>query len=134
MILDTGLLSPDQPWWILFFAFVIGHAFADYPLQGEFLAKRKNHRLPPDAEGPGQRSGPILIWFHCLTAHALIHAGFVWIVSGVAILAFMEFVLHWIIDYMKSEGWINFHLDQALHLACKLGYVALLYNDIPWVE
>ncbi len=133
MILETGLIG-SEPWWALFFALVIGHAFADYPLQGEFLAKRKNHRRPPDAESDGNPGSPNHLWFHCLTAHALIHAGFVWVITGVAFFGLLEFVFHWLIDFFKSEGWINFHFDQAVHLLCKLLYILLLVNHwIPGV-
>lgn len=30
----------------LFALLLVGHALADYPLQGEFLSKTKNHRSP----------------------------------------------------------------------------------------
>ena len=125
MILETGLIGLEQPWWVLFFAFVIGHAFADYPLQGEFLALQKNHRLPPGEKPDG---APKLLWFHCLTAHSLIHGGFVWLISGVPLLGVAEFILHWVIDFMKSEGVTNFHVDQTLHILCKVGYVVLIYG------
>ncbi len=128
MILETGMLSPDAPWWVWFFALAIGHFLADYPLQGEFLAIRKNHRLPPDA-GPVDDSRPLLprhLWVHCLTAHCVIHGGVVWLITGSPILGAVEVVLHWIIDFVKSQGWTNFHVDQALHLLCKAGYIYAL--------
>jgi hypothetical protein len=31
-------------------------------------------------------------------------------------------VAHWLIDYLKSAGVTNFHQDQLLHVACKIGY------------
>jgi hypothetical protein len=31
--------------------------------------------------------------------------------------------LHWVIDSAKSEGVINFHQDQGLHLSFKVGYL-----------
>lgn len=121
-----GLIAPDQPW-LMFFAFAIGHMLADYPLQGEFLAVQKNHRLPP---GEVRTDLPKGLWFHCLTAHALIHAGCVWVISGSAVLGFAEFVLHWVIDFMKSEGLTNFHVDQLLHLLCKGVYVFILFKGM----
>ena len=47
------------------------------------------------------------------------------------ILAFAELVLHSLIDYAKSEGWISFTVDQALHWSCKLLYVALIFLNWP---
>jgi hypothetical protein len=105
----------------LFFALVIGHVIGDYPLQNDFMALGKNHRRPLPMPG-GSPQGPI-IWMHCLTAHALIHAGAVWLITGSVTLALLETALHWIIDFVKSEGWTNLHVDQFLHILCKAGYV-----------
>lgn len=130
MILQDGMIGLDQPWWMILAALLVGHMLGDYPLQGEFLAIYKNHRLPKDANNmPGQPRG---LWFHCLTAHAAIHAGIVWCITGLFALAIAELILHWVIDFLKSEGWTNFHVDQVLHVLCKLGFVALIYfNLIP---
>ena len=49
--------------WLL----LCGHALCDYPLQGDFLARGKNHTDPI----------PGIPWVHCLVAHALIHGGMV---------------------------------------------------------
>ena len=100
----------------LFFAFAIMHALADYPLQGEFLARvkqRKNADCTRD-------------WLIGLTAHSLIHAGGVWLISGLVLFAFIEFVLHWLIDLGKGEGLYGYLTDQLLHLLCKLGFVVAL--------
>ncbi len=120
-----GLVDPLQ----LFFALVIGHMVADYPLQTEFLAIGKNHRLPLD-QIPGGLSGTRGVWIHCLTAHALIHGGTVWIITGSVILALCEVVLHWVIDFMKSAGWTNLHVDQLLHLVCKGAYVWVIHTGL----
>lgn len=107
---------------ILSFAFLIGHALGDYPLQTAFMARGKNRHLsPPCPELPVRG-----LWVYCLTAHALTHAGIVWVISGQVAFAAVEFFLHWVIDFCKAEKKISFHLDQALHLACKAGYVVLL--------
>jgi hypothetical protein len=122
----AGLTHPAT----LFFALAIGHALADYPLQTEFIALGKNHRLPPERipGGLGETRG---VWVHCLTAHCLIHAGVVWLLTGSVLLGLVELVLHWIIDFLKSEGWTNLHVDQFLHYACKAGYVWAL--QAGWV-
>jgi hypothetical protein len=126
--------NPDTagPWasWSLLFALLIGHALADYPLQGKFLAIRKNRHIKSiDYTG----DSPPQLWVYCLSAHSLVHAGTVWVIIGAlglksaALFAFIEFVLHWLIDFAKCEKWTNFHQDQALHAVSKLGYVAAIY-------
>lgn len=101
----------------LFFALCIGHALADYPLQGDFLAKGKNRFQPL----------PGVPWYWCLAAHAAIHAGFVWLLTGYAELAAMEFIAHCLIDDSKCEGTFGFDADQILHILCKVGWVLLAF-------
>ncbi len=100
----------------LFFAFAIAHAMADFPLQGDYLARQKQRR---------KASSP-LEWFVALTAHSLIHAGGVWLVSGSVIFAATELFLHWLIDFGKGEGKYGYAADQGLHLACKVVYAGIL--------
>lgn len=102
-------------WWLL-----IGHALCDYPLQADFLARGKNRHsvmTPP----PGAK--PQTIWPYCLTAHALIHAGFVLIITGSPLLSAAEAASHWLIDYAKCENWTGIHWDQWLHVWCKVLWV-----------
>ncbi|MFN7930299.1 MAG: DUF3307 domain-containing protein [Blastocatellia bacterium] len=94
---------------VLFFKLLIGHFLADYPLQGEFLAKAKNHKQPI----------PGVPWIQALIAHAAIHAGMVWFLTGSGVLGCFEFFLHLAIDGMKCEGTISFNVDQLLHWGCK---------------
>ena len=102
------------------FALLIAHALCDHPLQGEFVALRKNrHYRPEGSEGP-------TLWPYCLTVHALIHAGGVWVVTGLPAFALAELVLHWVIDFLKAEGKTNIHVDQLLHLLTKVGYVVVI--------
>ncbi len=61
-------------------------------------------------------------WYYWLAAHALVHGGVVFVVTGSAVLALVEVILHSAIDYAKCERWIGFHQDQALHVLCKVGY------------
>jgi len=94
----------------LFFKLLIGHALCDYPLQGDFLSKGKNHKNPI----------PGVPWYWCLSAHALIHAGMVWFLTGFWFLGLVEFLYHGVIDYMKYNGNFGFSVDQSLHIACKV--------------
>lgn len=100
----------------LFFAFAIGHALADFPLQGEYLAREK---VRQDADS-------LQSWAIALSAHALIHGGAVWIISGSPLIGTLELVAHGLIDWRKGEGKFGLMTDQLLHLGCKAAYVALL--------
>jgi len=113
----------------LLFAFAIGHAVADFPLQGDFIARGKNRHTPhpPLADGGEDRSR---IWIYLMAAHCLIHAGFVWAISGLFVLALAEFVLHFVIDVFKCEGITSFAVDQWLHLLSKVAYVALIWAGL----
>ena len=128
-ILSHGISQAPVHPAVLFFALLIGHALADYPLQGKFLAIRKNrHVKSVDYTG----EAPASLWAYCLTAHSLVHAGVVWmIVDGFQLpnapaFAFAEFILHWFIDFAKCERWTNFHADQGLHLVCKIVFIFML--------
>ena len=109
------ILSESGPF-ALFFAFAIAHALADFPLQGDYLAGMKVRSQANNAQE----------WFISLTAHSLVQAGGVWIVSGSALLAGAELCLHWLIDFGKGEGKFGYMTDQVLHLACKATYVAVM--------
>jgi hypothetical protein len=100
----------------LLFAFAIAHALADFPLQGDYLAREKVR---------GQALN-LSSWAVALSAHSLLHAGAVWIVSGSMMLGAVEFGLHWLIDLGKGEGRYGLLVDQGLHLACKAAYVSFL--------
>jgi len=92
-----------------------GHALADYPLQGDFLAKAKN-RLSPLPGVP---------WYHGLFPHAAIHAGVVALVTGIWWLGVAEFIIHAATDDAKCCGKIGFDTDQAIHVACKIAWWAI---------
>lgn len=118
----------------LTFMLLFVHLIADYPLQGDFLAKAKNRKAPI----------PGVPWRLAMVSHAGIHAGFVWLVtvsfahalfprvSPLMILqicfafAFIEFVLHYVIDDLKCCGMISFTGDQSAHVACKMLYAFIL--------
>lgn len=111
---------------ILLFALLIGHALADFPLQGDFLSHGKNRHIKPPKLADGKESPPTL-WAYLMTAHCLIHAGFVWFVTGYVVFAVAEFVLHFLIDVMKCEGKTSFETDQWLHVLCKVAFVLVLW-------
>ncbi len=108
----------------VFFALCVGHAIADFPLQGEFLAVSKNRHLLKKLQDP---SRPPEIWVTCLSMHCLIHAGFIWAITGSSLLAAIEFVIHFFLDVAKCDGKTNFNQDQAAHILCKAAYAVVIW-------
>lgn len=100
----------------LFLALLMWHAIADYPLQGDFMARAKNRNTPV----------PGIPWYIIMLMHTLIHAAGVWVLTGIIWLAFAEIVLHFLIDDMKCRKRISFETDQFLHLLCKAMYVVIV--------
>lgn len=100
----------------LFFYLIFGHALADYPLQGDFLASAKNHTAPVSG----------VAWEHALFFHALIHAGIVAMFTGSVAVAVAELIAHMVIDYQKCAGRLTFQQDQYLHIFCKFVWAYLL--------
>lgn len=97
-----------------------GHALADYPLQGAFLAEAKDRHTALGRTW----------WPHAMTAHALIHGGFVTALTGSAALGLAEVVAHWLIDWAKCEGRIGVHADQAIHVACKVAWFVVATSGV----
>jgi hypothetical protein len=97
------------------------HFLCDFPLQGDFLARGKNH----NAQLPG------VPWQLCLVAHATIHAGAYSLLVPLEWAALVGW-LHLLVDYAKCEGWFDslgarlglipgpsrraFWIDQSLHV------------------
>lgn len=96
-------------------AMTAGHALADYPLQGDFLAKAKNRTAPI----------PGVPWWQALGAHAIIHGAIVALVTKSTALGIAEALVHAATDDAKCRGKLTFNQDQAIHLACKVLWLAL---------
>lgn len=107
----------------IFAMLLAGHALADYPLQGDFLSKAKNRANPI----------PGVPWYQGLLSHAAIQGGMVGLVTGSLTLGAAEFVVHCLIDDSKCMGRISYNTDQALHVACKVAWVAslLAWGPLP---
>ena len=118
---------------ILFFALAIGHAFADFAWQSQFMATNKNRHLVPKDTDTGR---PSSMWIDVFTAYSFFHAGCVWVIVGSLkmawLLALAEFILHWFIDLVKCDGKTDFNADQALHYLSKAAYVVAIWA--AWVH
>lgn len=99
----------------IFALMVVAHALADYPLQGDFLSKAKNHTAPIAG----------VPFYQALAAHSAIHAGFVGIITGSIWLGLAEFIIHTATDYAKCDGRISYNTDQAIHIGCKIVWAAI---------
>lgn len=98
----------------ILFTLISVHFLCDYPLQGDFIGKFKNRNIPRDFGIP---------WWHLMTAHSFIHGLGVFVVTFNVGLGALETVIHFIIDVLKCEGYTDIHVDQALHIICKIIYV-----------
>lgn len=98
------------------FALVAMHALLDFPLQGDAVAINKN----PNADTPLQKHVP---WYYWLLSHALVHGGGVALITGSVWLGMAETIAHFVIDYNKCMGKYSIHVDQLLHVLCKIAWV-----------
>jgi hypothetical protein len=108
-----------------------GHALMDFALQSETMARCKCRRSPD----PIQQSVP---WYYWLTAHALLHGAIVGVVFYWGYLdwylavwfAAAETVAHWVIDFGKCERLYGIHIDQGLHVLCKVAWWGLVASGV----
>jgi hypothetical protein len=108
----------------LFIALMIGHALADFPLQGEYLASCKNRRWLLKLNDPNRPSSH---WWICMSMHCFIQAGMVWIITQSFVLGMIEWLLHFCIDCIKCNRSTSLFADQLAHSLCKVGYVIVFY-------
>lgn len=105
----------------LFSALLVGHAIADYPLQGDFLSRAKNRFNPI----------PGVPWYQAMAAHSIIHGGIVGLicqlVAGLWWIGILEAIAHFIIDDRKCAGKLTYNQDQALHVLCKILWIGLIF-------
>lgn len=105
------------------FQLLVGHALGDFALQSDWMAKNKNRNVSPSYVPTGQTFTPT--WFYVLSAHALIHGGLVYLITGNLVFGLVETVLHWTIDFFKCENIIGPHTDQITHIWWKIIYAGL---------
>ena len=100
---------------MLAISLLAAHALADYPLQGDFLSRAKNRT----AAIPG------VPWWQALGAHCVIHGAAVALLTGIGWLGLMETIIHWFTDDAKCRGKLTFNQDQAIHIGCKVLWLAI---------
>lgn len=105
----------------LFIKLLCVHALSDFSLQNDAMTKFKN-RLNWEKVQGSKRT----IWLYWLVSHSLIHGLGVALVTGVWWLGVLETVAHSLIDFGKCEKRYGFHTDQALHVICKITWLAVL--------
>lgn len=100
----------------ILFTLIAVHALLDFPLQGDTVAREKNHHSTSEV----QKHVP---WYYWLSAHALVHGLGVMLVTGSSVLGLLEVACHWVIDYGKCDRRYSIHVDQLLHVMCKVVWV-----------
>jgi GNAT superfamily N-acetyltransferase len=97
----------------------IGHALAD-GLQGE-LSGLKRRR------GPDGATKKLQHWLPYLALHSAAHGlGVGWALGSVWA-ALAEALCHGLIDFGKCERVYGAWVDQALHLGCKIAWLAIFF-------
>jgi len=69
-------------------------------------------------------------WFYWLIAHGLIQGGGVYWATGLPLLGLAESVAHTVIDFGKCEHYYGVHVDQGLHLLCKIVWALIFVGVI----
>ncbi len=104
------------------FMLFFGHALGDFVLQPEAMGygKNRNDQIHDKEHSLFPR------WYYWLSAHSLVHAGLVYLITGSLLFGLIELAIHWLTDFMKCEGKISIHQDQGIHLGCKVLYALFL--------
>jgi hypothetical protein len=117
----------------MLFFFLAGHALVDFAAQSDRMAASKARRSTPTDPGAAP-------WYYWLTAHALLHGAAVGLVVklfdygwyNVVGFALAETAAHWAIDFGKVERLYGVHIDQVLHILCKIAWYLLLVYVATW--
>ena len=115
----------------VFTSFVFAHALTDWCWQPDVMGLCKNFNLSKRSGTylkPYLDTQKIVPWYYWLTAHALAQGAGVAYVTYLftnigefsVLLGILESYFHWMIDHGKCEGIYGIHVDQGLHLLCKL--------------
>lgn len=102
----------------IFFLLLFSHALGDFAFQSEYMVKQKQPQKNKDS------------WYIFLLSHSVIHGGLIGFFTGSFLLAMLETVCHFVIDYGKMQGKYDIQIDQLLHVICKALWVLLIINGI----
>ena len=105
----------------LMFWLIAAHAAGDFALQPDTMAQGKDRHHDPKLHG--------VDWWYWLTSHALVQGAGVALVTQSVTLGCCEVVAHWLIDFGKVERRYGIHVDQTLHIICKVVW-ALIYINV----
>lgn len=101
---------------------VMAHFTVDIVLQSEKTALSKNRNFTPPSYRPEIHGKKMPVWVYELLGHASSHGLAVYLISQNIFLAMIEVQAHFLIDFLKGEKKFNIHVDQFLHILCKLFY------------
>ena len=105
---------------------LFAHAMTDYALQTRPMAMGKNRHNKPDYVPKGQKI--VRCWPYWMSAHALINGLGVYCVTQRMDLGIMEVISHFVIDVLKCDSCTNPHVDQFLHMLCKVFYCFIVFG------
>ena len=90
---------------------MLPHFVCDFALQTDRMAVEKVRGMDE-----------ALDWRWWLTAHSATHGLAVSLLTGIPLLGLAEWILHALIDWLKSRLMFSLLLDQALHVCCKIAW------------
>lgn len=111
-------------WVSLLFWLGVAHAVTDVLLQDPKLVSIGDYKQKAYCDAQGWHGH----WPYWLLAHGLFNGAGVAIVTGNVLLGIFETMAHSLIDWGKCEQLYDVHIDQLLHLMCKLGWAAIMVS------
>jgi len=114
-------------WFELLIVLGLCHWLADFGLQSDTMAIRKNWRNDEKMEKEWIKKNPDRPyqskWIYYLTGHAWIHGAVIYLFTGILWITIVEIFVHFLVDMLKISGFTQIHQDQLIHLMSKLCYV-----------
>jgi hypothetical protein len=117
----------------MLFFLLAGHALVDFATQSDRMAVSKSRWTAPTEPGTAP-------WYFWLTAHAVLHGaavgavvrwfGYDW--YNAVGFALAETAAHWAIDFGKGDRLYGVHIDQVLHILCKIAWYLMLVYLATW--
>ena len=92
---------------------LLAHFVCDFALQTDRMAVEKVRGMDETLD-----------WRWWLTAHSATHGLAVSLLTGIPLLGLAEWILHALIDWLKSRLMFSLLLDQTLHVCCKFVWIS----------